>query len=322
MISFLTYLLTIACGAVEWERLPSLPTPNGGFVCAVLGEDILLAGGTHWQGGVKNGLDAVHVFATSTKTWRPAGKLPTPQAYAVSGVLAGHDERLQIHILGGTTGSRLVSDARVLMDSGYVSSHPTAAAVAVLAAGGILDRWLVQVGGTDDPANLAGLRRTALAMNLDDGRIESLPDYPGAPFGTAASAASGSELFVFGGANWDTQTKAVRNSDEAYAFDGKTRTWRRLAHLPFPVRGIVAVPLAEGLLYLAGGYKEEGFTAEAWFYDIARDEYDAAPALPYPGMVALLLCDHFLYCLGGEHQQRARTDAFFRTPLSEFRGTR
>ena len=306
------------CRAGEWERMAPLPEPNGGFVCAALGGEIFVAGGTNWEGGVKRWLDAIHVFSTETLTWRPAGRLRTPQAYAISGILEGADGLPRVFIKGGTTGEGPVPEWRSVSQAGLQTAMGNAPAPTVLAAGGVLDGWMIQAGGTHDPANLAGLSRRTLAVKLDGGEVEDLPEYPGAPFGTAACAVTGGELFVFGGANWDASAGTVRNADEAHAFHLAKRAWRPLKRLPYPVRGLAAVVVGDGSLYLAGGYKSDagGFTDEAWLYDTAKNEYRAAHPLPYPGMVSLAVCGGHLYCLGGEDRQKSRTDACFRIDLA------
>lgn len=321
MISCLILLNPVHNKAAEWERLPFMPVANGGFACELVGDDIVVAGGTNWVGGVKNWLDEVHVFSLPSRSWSRVGRLPSAQAYALSGLMPGRSEML-LH--GGTTGQGRVSEWRVISASGLVRVLPSAATPSVLAAGGLIGGWLLQVGGTDDAANLPGLCRTAQAVDFVSGQVQALPDYPGAPFGTAASVVVGEELLIFGGANWDGQAGAVCNAKEAHAFDWKTRTWRPLAPLPYPVRGITARLVAEGVVYLAGGYKgdAEGFTDEAWFYDIAQDAYQPAPPLPYRGMVALVDDGRFLFCLGGEHRQKDRTKAFFRRALADILAAR
>ncbi len=319
MAGGLIILMALPCPAAEWEKLPPLPEPNGGFACAALGEVIVVAGGTNWEGGVKNWLDAIHIFSPKTQSWRQAGRLPSPQAYAVSGVVEDENGWPQLVIKGGTMGERTVPEWRSLNHGGAQTVMDIAPHPRVLAAGGIVNGWLVQVGGTNDPANLAGLVRAALLLKPGDGLIDILPDYPGAPFGTAACTVAAAELFIFGGANWDASAKTVRNAVEAHALHVAKRAWRPLKHLPCPVRGLAAVDLGNGSLYLAGGYKSdmEGFTAEAWFYDIAKDEYKPAKPLPYSGMVNLVVCKGHLYCLGGEDRQKSRTNACYRIGLPE-----
>ena len=95
--------------------------------------------------------------------------------------------------------------------------------------------------------------------------------------------------------------------------------WRKLKPLPFAVRGLTAVALDDGRIYLAGGYKTdpEGFTDDALIYDVKSDSYSPARPLPYAAMVGLVALDGFVYCIGGEDKQKHRTDKFFRVRVDE-----
>src|SRR5690606_4848031 len=87
-----------------------------------------------------------------------------------------------------------------------------------------------------------------------------------------------------------------------------------LPSLPYAVRGITAAALDENHLFLAGGYKNasEGFTAEAFVFDVRTRTYRPAPPLPYSAGVGLVRAGEWLYCIGGEDQMRHRTAAFYR----------
>jgi N-acetylneuraminic acid mutarotase len=189
-----------------------------------------------------------------------------------------------------------------------------------LSAGGIIGDTVIIVGGTSDTANVAGFQKSGSSFDLQFmTKVKKLPDYPGKPFGIATSAVVSGELFVFGGATWKGVDQLVLNLDEAYAYSASAGTWRKLAPLPIATRGLTAVPLNDQLIYLAGGYTEspEGFTANAFIYDVAKDTYRPAPPLPHAAMVALIACDGFIYCLGGEDKQKSRTDACFRIAIAD-----
>ena len=312
----LAALLTMSPDALAWEKLPPLPEPNGGFVGGVHEGRLIIAGGTHWEGGQKNWLRSVHAFDPQTRLWQTLGPLPQPVAYAVGGVTAGG----AFVFAGGFTGAAGFPELLRFGPRGQTAARAglPAAPATVLAAGGVLDDRLIFTGGTDDPASLAGITRRTFALDLQ-GRVETLPDFPGRAQMTAASAVAGGELFVFTGATTDAAAKAVINTDEAHAFSLQQRRWRSLRPFPYAVRGLTAVALTDGLIYLAGGFKSdaEGFTDAAFVYDTARDSYRPAPPLPYKAMVGLLVCDGFLYCLGGEDKQKSRTDACHRLALAE-----
>jgi len=310
-----------SCVAGGWSRLPAMPEPSGGFIAAGVGDHLIIAGGTNWQNDVKQWLTTTHALSAKTLKWDDTPTfapwpLSAPLGYAVSGV---HDGKMVF--AGGSTGA---APSALLGRVAFGDVATTALPLkAVLAAGGVIGDDLIIVGGCDDAAELAGLRRTAFAVNLrEGGSMRSLPDFPGPGFGTAASAVVGETLFVFGGANWDKAAGAVTNTDVAYAFEKSSNSWRRCKSLPCVVRGISAVALDADTIYLGGGYPSDavGFTNAAWCYHIKADRYTPAPPLPYAAMVSLVAHDGYVYCLGGEDKKKSRTDKCYRIAVADLLG--
>lgn len=304
-------MLTTSLPAETWETLPPLPEANGGFACAVVEDRLVLAGGTNWVNEEKRWLDTVRVFDPATRTWSEAGRLPTAAAYGVAGAADG-----AFWLAGGSKGSG-AHDTLLRLSAG--SAEPRSLALpagtgAVLASGGVHEGSLILAGGVPDPALLTGAHTRVQRLRLSDGRVEHLPDLPGPGRFTAAGAVAANQLFVFGGAEWTEGS--VRNRDDAYALDlRQPRAWHALQPLPAAVRGLSAVALNHRHLYLAGGYRTDAFTAEAWIYDLENDRYTPAPPLPFAAMTTLVVCGDFLYCLGGEDRQRARSNACYRIPI-------
>jgi len=278
----------------QWEQLPPLPEPNGGFVCGCRDGKIVVMGGTNWTGGKKNWLKKVHEFDPVQKTWHAGPERTEPVAYAVV-----FQQEASFVTGGGYNGTKN-------LDAGRLKHR-------VLSAGGLVNGAMILAGGTDDPANLAGVSKET--WRLSKGHIRKA-DYPGKPFATAASAVVGNELFVFGGMNYDAEAKLPVNTAEAYAFSPEKNVWRKLTPLAAPTRGLTAVTLDENHIYIAGGYRED-FTAEAVIYDVKADSYRKAIPLPYAAMVGLVKMGDHVYCLGGEDKKQSRTDKFFRIPVTE-----
>ena len=309
-------LLSVGLGAAEqpWQQLSPLPEANGGFVSGALPGAIIVVGGTNWTGGQKQWLRTVQRLDLATLRWSSLAPLAQPLAYALGGVDGGG-----LLFVGGTTGTEAfhgavrVAGGKITHDSAHGITMP-----AVLSAGGQVGDELIWVGGTDDAANVKDFRRDAFAWNMLTSERRELRAYPGPAFGTAASAVAGDELFVFGGARWDASTQTVVNLTEAYAFSPRRNTWRRLRSLPSPVRGLAAVTLDAGHVYLGGGYKDgpEGFTDEAFVYDIAEDRYRPATRLPQSASVGLVKSGDFVYCLGGEDKMKHRSAAVYRIKVS------
>jgi N-acetylneuraminic acid mutarotase len=314
-------ILTISClllqaqsQAAEWQKLPPLPAPNGGFVVGVDHGKVVIAGGTNWQGGIKNWLKAVHVFDPLMLTWKTDADLAVPLAYGISGLV---DETLVF--AGGYTGEKSCTDQlwiteeKRVVKPGFPVGHAS-----TLAAGGVIGGRMILSGGSPDPASLSQASSATWALD-SSGKLEKLVDHPGPGFITAASATARNQLFVFGGAAWDEKAQTVMNLDSAHTFQMASNQWKTLRPLPYAVRGITGVALNERTIYLAGGYKNdaEGFTDEAWFYNIDQDTYKPAPSLPYKAMVSLVVCDGYLYCLGGEDKKQSRTDDCYRVLISQ-----
>ncbi|MDI1315183.1 hypothetical protein [Prosthecobacter sp.] len=318
--------LTCAANAADWEPLPPLPEPNGGFACGVQGHSIVVVGGTNWEGGKKNWLNFIRHFDTHTLKWRSEFDAKIPGGPLAYGVLCqGND--VEVTVLGGTDGEKSHPES-LLIDSIKTSQGWKIRGLTervVLSAGGQVSGRRLIVGGMKDAANLSEIGKSMheivyIDKPRQDRHLQAVPlaDYPGKPFAVAASAVVGDELFVFGGMNYDATTSTPVNSVEAYAFSPAKNTWRALKSLAVANRGIVALALDDQHIYLAGGYTTD-FTADAMIYDVKADSYRKAKPLPYAAMVGLVKLDGFVYCLGGEDKQKSRTDKFFRIPVAELK---
>jgi N-acetylneuraminic acid mutarotase len=312
----LLFALMTACSLADWEKLPSLPEENGGFAVAADNGGITIVGGTKWENGVKQWLRSICHYSPKTNRWEVVAKLDGPVAYGLSGIARSVDGRSQsVVMLGGSNGKRPVK-ATAIVGTVKTVLMPASALpdTIVVSSGGIIgDRFLI-AGGSDDAANLAGFTNHAFAFDLTKRTVTPLPDFPGRPFGIAASAVVGGELFIFGGANWSAADKSVVNTADAHAFDAAKQQWRKLGRYPFAARGVTALALDDHRLYLAGGYggSPARFLSEGFIYDVRTDTYVKATPLPYAATVSLALQGGFVYCLGGEDQKKHRTDAFWR----------
>ncbi|MBE7497594.1 MAG: hypothetical protein HS117_21825 [Verrucomicrobiaceae bacterium] len=291
----------------QWEQLPPLPEPNGGFIGGHHNGKIVIVGGTNWEGGRKNWLRKIRKFDPMSNAWVTTENFENPVAYAVS-----MQNGSQLAFVGGTDGKQPLRVHATL--SGVKTVLPALPVSTVLAAGGNMGGWMILAGGTDDAANLPGVTRMTHAIMSGD--VKRLADHPGKPFATAASAVAGEELFVFGGMNYDAAAKLPVNSAEAYAFSLGKNAWRKLTPLAAPTRGLSAVTLDDNHIYIAGGYRDD-FTSEAVIYDVKSDSYRKAVSLPYAAMVGLVKMGDHVYCLGGEDKKQSRTDKFFRIPVAQ-----
>jgi N-acetylneuraminic acid mutarotase len=302
-------LVLVSTAQAEWEALPSLPEPNGGFMCGIFYGKINIVGGTNWSGNTKNWLTVAHEFDPQTKTWSKIRDLDSPLAYGVSVQSGPH-----LMVLGGTDGRQSVRRVAVVDRERVHASPEILPATVVLGVGGMVSDRIIFAGGTDDSTNLAGVTRANHELAKDG--LVKLAEYPGKPFAVAASVVLGDELFIFGGMNYDEAAKAPVNTTDAYAFSPAKNAWRKLKALGVARRGMAAVALDERQIYLGGGFAEE-FTTDSFIYDMKTDSYRPAKSLPYAAMVALVKLDGFVYCLGGEDKKQSRTDKFYRIAVAE-----
>jgi len=295
--------------ATPWERLAPLPQSNGGFLSATLGDELIIAGGTHWQGETKSWLDQIWAYAPARNTWRDAGHLPAPLAYAVTGT-AGD----ALWYAGGSSGLTTHRTLGKIFPGGTAQRVATLESALVYAAGAVIGTTLYAVGGSDDQAKLERITNHFLAIDLKTGQISRLPDYPEKSLTTATAAAVGQRLFIFGGARWEPTAATVVNHRTAHAYSLTKNLWETLPPLPHPGRGITAVALDPRHILIAGGYRDDSveFVRDAFIFDLTTGTYTPTIPLPYAAMVSLVQSGEWLYCLGGEDRKKHRTDAVFR----------
>ena len=304
-------LSTIATAATSptWERLAPLPVGNGGFVGAALDGKIIVAGGTNWKGDIKSWLNQIWAYDPVRNSWREAGRLRAPLAYAVT----GSDGRT----LWFASGSSGAVTHRSLWKMGKELSPQRVAALDhgfVYAAGAVIGSTLFAVGGTDDQAKLDRITNTFVAIDVQTGASARLADYPEAGLTTGTATAIGDRLFVFGGARWNPATTTVVNHATAHVYAVAEKRWKPLPSLPHPGRGITAVALDEHHIFIAGGYRndEVEFVTDAFVFEVETGIYSPTKPLPYAAMVALVKSGDWLYCIGGEDRKKHRTDTVFR----------
>jgi len=314
----LSLIMSSHAFAEGWEKLPPLPEPNGGFIAGEQDGKVVVLGGTNWRDDAKHYLRAVRAFDPDTAQWSTPSRKAPACAYPVVGKVGG-----RLAWIGGTDGARPVRDIGQfdLATGASLGAAGDLPSSVVLSAGGTIGDDFLVAGGTDDAAELSHLTGAAFAVNAKTSAVTKLPDFPGQPFGIAASAILGGQLFIFGGANWDPAAKTVVNTAEAHAFTLAAREWRKLRPYPFAARGLTAIALDERTIYIGGGYKNdaEGFTDAAFLYDVPGDVYTPAPPLPQRAMVALVHCGGFIYCLGGEDRKKSRTDQCWRIRASKLK---
>jgi N-acetylneuraminic acid mutarotase len=305
-----------ACHAADsaWVELPPLPEPNGGFVCGVFDDQIVVVGGTRWEGGTKHWLDAIRVFDVKHNTWRDAGRLAAPLAYAAAGQSAQ-----SLWFSGGTSGIGTHTSLWMLgRDFEIHAVGPTGLHV-VSCASALLDGGLVVIGGLAGSGANETATNACHLISTSSGKSRRIAHLPASSLISAAAVACGGRVFVFGGARWDAASKNLVNVASTFAWSAQRDAWETLAPGPLAVRGAAAIALDEHRIYLAGGYlsDSDSFTAAAHVFDTRTGDFRAATPLPYRAMATLVKCGGFLYCLGGEDQKQHRTSAVWRIRIED-----
>ncbi len=288
--------------------MPDLPEPNGGMSCYAVGEDIFVAGGTNWENDTKHWLAKRWRFDARENSWKPLPPLSAPLAYAAGGGFL---------TAGGSDGQKtcdFILEWKADRPPQQLARLPE---MVTLAGAGFADGRLFVIGGAADIANFSTVTAHCFEWNSGSKDVQRLPDYPAGPTALVAVAAAGNKVFTFTGATWEATGKQVVNRSAAFAFDLAARTWKPISSYPFAGRGITAVALNEKQIFLAGGFKGEGFTDESFIYDIASDRYEAAARLPIRSMVHLVKTRDWLWVLGGEDRQKHRSAACWRIQISE-----
>ena len=76
---------------INWRDLPPLPQSLGGQFVGTIGERLVVAGGSHWDGvprpwagGTKVWSDAIYTLERGAAAWKRSGTLPSPLGYGVT----------------------------------------------------------------------------------------------------------------------------------------------------------------------------------------------------------------------------------------------
>lgn len=302
--------LEAAAPAAGWERVADLPQGNGGFAYGLVGGEIVIAGGTNWPGDVKVWLDEIWAFEPKRGSWRQAGRLEKPVAYAAFD--ANPDG---IWLAGGSGGAEAHRSLWQVGKGAVAKRIAPLPAGAVYASAVVLGDTLYTVGGSDDQSRMDHLRNQVWSVNLRTGAAERLADYPERAFGVGAAAGASGRVYVFGGARWDAKAQAVENLASAHVYSLTARRWTPLPPLPYANRGPTAVQLDDAHLLIAGGYKNdaEEFVSDTYVFDVTGSRYRLTTPLPYKASsVGLVKVGEWLYCLGGEDRKKHRTALVYR----------
>jgi hypothetical protein len=268
--------------ALQWKRGAPLPVPRSEVAAATVGRELVVVGGFLADGRSSRRVDA---YSPARDRWRRLRDLPV----AVNHAMAASDGR-RLYVVGGYGAPtrafvlsrgrwrrlpdlpepRAAAGAAIVGRTLYVIGGVTRGGVAqqALAFDRTRERW-TRIPGPKPREHLGvsalGGRVYAVAgretgTNFDTlqayvparGRWISLPPVPETRGGT--DSASVGPLLVSAGSE-----SARGTSPAVYAFDVRTRRWRRLPDLPTPRHGLGVLGFG-GRVYVIGGGPTPGLS--------------------------------------------------------------
>jgi|GEM_PF-2616143 len=308
-VAFMAAVASLSAESI-WEELPALPEGLAGQVVAATGDSVLVAGGTLWDDDRKVWRDAVLTLGPDDQSWRKVGSIPQPLGYA--GFVGGDDG---IWLLGGHNEEGALSDIVHVDQEGtcqVIASMPEAWRFSRGARSERGDYFVVRREQVD-----AGWEGAFLAVDVGSGQIRECAPLPNAAWVLPAVAATGGNIVVAGGATRVEAMGGIRNQSGILTFDPQQKVWHHRGDLPVALRGMGAVALGVGRVYLAGGYGDaKGFEDRAWIFDVKTGDLTEAPALPLAMMPELLRVGDAVYAIGGEDAPRRRSARVFRALIS------
>ena len=308
----LLFFVFIASSHITWIEKQPMPHGRAGGAAGLLGDHLVLAGGTVWDSGKKTWLDSMLIYDIRAGRWQEGPPLPYAMAYGP--YTATQDE---LEVFGGTDGTRHYRECWAFevkthhwKQTGILPDDRLFAAAANIVGDSHL------LGGCRDWNDLTQCTDSVIRRREGKwNRVSSLPH--GAVIAEAVAACRG-HIFIFGGC-WMSQPGKLLTSSQAYSFDAAALKWRRLRDLPKSNRGASAVSVGDRYIYLIGGYStseeraaaepvRSGFSRSVLIYDVETDTYQNSTPLP----VGLYGTDFFLhgdtiYGAGGEDGPRGRS---------------
>jgi N-acetylneuraminate epimerase len=320
----------IAEPAAQWRGLPPLPDAEGfaGAFAGVSGGALIVAGGANfprekWSAApVKVWHDTAFVLERPNGEWRSGFRLPRPLGYGVS---VSTDDG--IVCIGGSDAERHHADVfRLAWRNGKLIAAPLPPlpSPCANACGALLGRTIYVAGGIESPSATVAMR-IFRALDLDAterGWREEEP-WPGPERMLAVAGVQDGAFFLFSGARLTAGADGKPAREflrDAYRFT-PGKGWRRIADLP---RAAVAAPSpaitigAKQMLLVSGDdgtqvtfsplEKHPGFPRDALLYDVEKDAWSPAGAVPFSRATATVVPWHGGFAIpSGETRPRERS---------------
>jgi len=256
----------------NWKTRAALPLPRAGCAAGVVGDRLLVAGGTYWVDGKKFWDRRVDAYDPAANQWQSLPPLPQPLGDAAAVTVGG-----EFYILGGGADGLAQTTVHCYQDGAWGTlprmalPSPRRSSAAV-----VLDGSIYLIGGiTGTGSDFATATGTLWVAKPGEPWVERAP-VPGPARFTASVGAVGGKVIVAGGCT--PEDGKVRNLDDILAYDPKQNQWSTLGHLPMALRGACGLALGERLAVF-GGYTDH-FMTQIICIDPASGESQVIGELP------------------------------------------
>ena len=313
--------------AIEWSRGPNMPAAVAGGATGIIGEKLIVAGGTFWHTmQAKLFVSWTQLYDLATGTWSMGPDLPRELAYTLTVVVGG-----EMYLFGGYGQDRVpVADGYILTpvtnpeegEPGFEWSRgPALPEPLGGVVGGVVDSVIYAVGGS---RNSAWTQMSNALHCLDtsdpDAGWKTLAPMPGPPTSGCAATTCGGNLYLFGGYRTNGEPD---NVDDAYRYDVAQDRWTRIRRLPVRGRAQTALAYDDRYILIFGPYinsaedtkihgSDHGNSAAVIQYDTQEDTYAFLQPMPFAVVeIYFALKGNVLYGVGGEHLFKIRSPYLF-----------
>lgn len=244
--------------SVTWLSLPDLPRGLAGQFVGVVGDRLVVAGGSYfstppWNGGEKQWVNTIHTLRRGDSRWQLAGRLPAPMGYGVAisapqGMLCiggqtrhrNSKQTLRLHL----TGNKIAVDR--LPDLPQADSNM---------AGALLGETAYVAGGQSTTSSTKALR-VFWSLSLSEPRAHwrKLPPWPGPARILPVMIADGASVYLISGAELTGAPGPPvgrKYVTSAYRYSPR-QGWDAIADIPQPVVGGLGIAADHKLLVFGG----------------------------------------------------------------------
>ncbi|MGC9318445.1 MAG: Kelch repeat-containing protein [Armatimonadota bacterium] len=311
--------------SINWSIGPEMLQANAGGMTGIIGDDMIVAGGTFWHTmDSKRLVNWTQIYDIAEGKWRMGPDMPAERAYAFSVVIGD-----RMYVMGGChQDMEPVADGLILSpvrgEEGVQyewSPGPGLPLPANFMMGGAVGRTIYCTGGAN--GDLSETYNAVYSLNTanPDAGWQEFAEMPGPPTTILAATTCGGDLYAFGGYRVDRDPG--ENVDDAWKFDTNEGAWTRIRDLPFAGRAVTALAYDDRYIMIFGPYvqsareaeihgQDHGHSGAVLLYDTQRDRYEFLEPMPHSVVEIFFgLRGNTLYGAGGEWLYKIRSPFLF-----------